>query len=100
MKDYLAHTVPEIEKIISTEQFKLSEDLLDLRFALGLSFYETANFLDLNPNIYIKYEYADTDLSPTDYQAIIDKLKTHKNYQTIIDKLKAYQKDQNTCSNN
>lgn len=42
MKDYLAHAVPEIEKIISTEQFKLSEELLDLRFALGLSFYETA----------------------------------------------------------
>lgn len=86
MKDYLAHTVLEIEKIISTEQFKLSEEILDLRFALGLSFYETANFLDLNPSVYIKYEYADTDLSPDDYQAIIDKLK-------------AYQKDKPTCSN-
>lgn len=86
MKDYFAHAVPEIEKIISTEQFKLSEKLLDLRFALGLSFYETANFLDLDPRVYIKYEYADTDLSPDDYQAIIDKLK-------------AYQKDSPTCSN-
>lgn len=86
MKDYLAHAVPEIEKIISTEQFKLSEDLLDLRFALGLSFYETAQFLELDPNVYIKYEYANTDLSPDDYQAIIDKLK-------------AYQKDSPTCSN-
>lgn len=87
MKDYLAHTIPEVEKIISTEQFKLSEKILDLRFALGLSFYETANFLDLDPNVYIKYEYADTDLSPDDYQ-------------DIIDKLKAYKKDQSPCSNN
>lgn len=87
MKDYLAHTIPEVEKIISTEQFKLSEKILDLRFALGLSFYETANFLDLDPNVYIKYEYADTDLSPN-------------NYQATIDKLKAYQKDQSTCSTN
>ena len=87
MKDYLAHAVPEIEKIISTEQFKLSEELLDLRFALGLSFYETAKWLNLDPNVYIKYEYADTDLSPNDYQ-------------DIIDKLKAYQKDSPTCSNN
>lgn len=86
MKDYLAHAVPQIEKIVSTEQFKLSEELLDLRFALGLSFYETANFLDLDPKVYIEYEYANTDLSPDDYQ-------------TVIDKLKAYQKDQNTCSN-
>lgn len=86
MKDYLAHAVPEIKKIISTEQFKLSEELLDLRFALGLSFYETAKWLDLDPSIYIKYEYADTDLSPNDYQ-------------DIIDKLKAYQKDKPTCSN-
>lgn len=86
MKDYLAHAVPEIEKIISTEQFKLSEELLDLRFALGLSFYETAQFLELDPNIYIKYEYANTDLSPNDYQAVINKLK-------------AYQKDKPTCSN-
>lgn len=86
MKDYLAHAVPEIEKIISTEQFKLSEEILDLRFALGLSFYGTAKFLDLDPRIYIKYEYADTDLSPN-------------NYQDIIDKLKAYQKDKPTCSN-
>lgn len=93
MKDYLAHTIPEIEKIISTEQFKLSEELLDLRFALGLSFYETAQFLELDPNVYIKFEYADTDLSPNDYQAVIDKLKTHKTYQTIIDNLKAFQKD-------
>lgn len=87
MKDYLAHAVPEIKKIISTEQFKLSEELLDLRFALGLSFYETAQFLELDPNVYIKYEYADTDLSPSDYQAVINKLKT-------------YQKDKPTCSNN
>lgn len=86
MKDYLAHAVPEIEKIISTEQFKLSKELLDLRFALGLSFYETAKCLDLDPRVYIKYEYADTDLSPN-------------NYQDIIDKLKAYQKDKPTCSN-
>lgn len=86
MKDYLAHAVPEIEKIISTKQFKLSEELLDLRFALGLSFYETAQFLELDPNVYIKFEYADTDLSPNDYQ-------------DIIDKLKAYQKDSPTCSN-
>lgn len=93
MKDYLAHTVPQVEKIVSTEQFKRSEELLDLRFALGLSFYETTTFLDLNPKVYIKYEYADTDLNPADYQAIIDKLKTHKSYQTIIDNLKAFQKD-------
>lgn len=86
MKDYLAHAVPQVEKIISTEQFKLSEKLLDLRFALGLSFYETAQFLELDPNVYIKYEYADTDLSPSDYQAVINKLK-------------AYQKDKPTCSN-
>lgn len=86
MKDYLAHAVPEIEKIISTEQFKLSEELLDLRFALGLSFYETAQFLEIDPNVYIKYEYADTDLSPD-------------NYQIIINKLKAYQKDSPACSN-
>jgi hypothetical protein len=86
MKDYLAHAVPEIEKIISTEQFKLSEERLDLRFALGLSFYETTELLNLNPNIYIKYKYADTDLSPSDYQAVINKLKT-------------YQKDKPACSN-
>lgn len=86
MKDYLAHVIPQVEKIISTEQFKLSEELLDLRFALGLSFYETTKLLNLDPNVYIKYEYADTDLSPNDYQAIIDKLK-------------AYQKDKPTCSN-
>ena len=86
MKDYLAHAIPEIEKIISTEQFKLSEELLDLRFALGLSFYETAKWLDLDPTVYIKYEYTDTNLSPNDYQ-------------NIIDKLKAYQKESPTCSN-
>lgn len=93
MKDYLAHAIPEIEKIISTEQFKLSEEILDLRFALGLSFYETAQFLELDPNDYIKFEYADTDLSPDNYQAIINKLETHKNYQAIIDNLKAFQED-------
>lgn len=93
MKDYLAHVIPQVEKIISTEQFKLSEKLLDLRFALGLSFYETAAFLDLDPKVYIEYEYANTDLSPDDYQTVIDKLRTHKNYQAIIDNLKTFQED-------
>lgn len=93
MKDYLAHVIPQVEKIISTEQFKLSEELLDLRFALGLSFYETAAFLDLDPKVYIEYEYANTDLSPDDYQTVIDKLRTHKNYQAIINNLKAFQED-------
>lgn len=93
MKDYLAHVIPQVEKIISTEQFKLSEELLDLRFALGLSFYETAAFLDLDPKVYIEYEHANTDLSPDNYQTVIDKLRTHKNYQAIIDNLKAFQED-------
>ena len=74
---YLINDDPYLKKRTSTEQFKLSEELLDLRFALGLSFYETAALLNINPKTYIKYEYADTDLSPDAYQALINDLKAY-----------------------
>ena len=39
---------PELKRIISTEQFKLSEELMDLRFELSFSEQEMAQIIDLS----------------------------------------------------
>lgn len=66
---------PHIKAFMSTEQFKLSEDLLDLRFELDLSVYEAAERVNMTLEHYMKFEYADTDLSPDDYRDLIKRLK-------------------------
>lgn len=48
VKDYsLGGKIPEIEEIINTDQFKISEEILDARFEKGLSVDEAAQVAGL-----------------------------------------------------
>ena len=53
------------------EQFILSERLLDLRYNIGLSFDETAEILNLLPEVYIDYEYGLDTIPVEDYHRCI-----------------------------
>ena len=54
-----------------TEQFILSEKLLDLRYDVGLSFDETAEVLNLSPEDYIDYEYGLDNIPVEEYYRCI-----------------------------
>lgn len=71
---FFANNNPAIVKEINTEQFQLSEQLLDLRYAHGLTFEEAAKLLGIPEDIYISYEYGDSAISIMEYVSVIDKL--------------------------
>lgn len=66
---------PHVRAFMSTEQFKLSEDLLDLRLELDISVYEAADRVNMTLEHYMKFEYADTDLSHDAYRDLIKRLR-------------------------
>lgn len=79
VKDYsLGGKIPEIEEKINTDQFKISEEILDIRFKKGLSFDEAAQVVGLSPEKYIKFEYGDSDINVSEYCKVIHKLKDYK----------------------
>lgn len=79
VKDYsLGGKIPEIAEIITTDQFKISEEILDIRFKKGLSFDEAAEVVGLPRENYIKFEYGDTDINVSEYHKVLRKLKDYK----------------------
>lgn len=78
VKDYsLGGKIPEIEEKINTDQFKISEEILDTRFEKGLSFEEAAQVVGLPNEKYIKFEYGDTDMPVSEYRKILRKLRDY-----------------------
>lgn len=78
VKDYsLGGKIPEIEEIINTDQFKISEEILNARFERGLSFNEAAQVVGLSRENYIKFEYSDTDINVSEYRKVLRKLKDY-----------------------
>lgn len=79
VKDYsLGGKIPEIAEIINTDQFKISEEILDIRFEKGLSFDEAAEEVGLSRENYIKFEYGDSDINVSEYRKVLHKLKDYK----------------------
>lgn len=78
VKDYsLGGEIPEIEELINTDQFKISEEILDARFEKGLSFDEAAQVVGLSREKYIKFEYGDNDISVSEYRDVLRKLRDY-----------------------
>ena len=78
VKDYsLGGKIPEIAEIINTDQFKISEEILDTRFEKGLSFAEAVQVVGLSREKYIKFEYGDIDISLSEYRNVLRKLKDY-----------------------
>lgn len=79
VKDYsLGGKIPEIKEIINTDQFKISEEILDARFEKGLSFEEATQIVGLPKEEYIKFEYGDSDINVSEYRKVLRKLKNYK----------------------
>ena len=79
VKDYsLGGKIPEIKEIINTDQFKISEEILDARLEKKLSFEEAAKIAELPQEKYIKFEYGDSDINVSKYRKVLRKLKNYK----------------------
>ena len=84
VKDYsLGGKIPEIEKKINTDQFKISEEILDVRFEKGLSFDEVAQVVGMPREKYIKFEYGDNDLGLPEYYEVLHKLREYKSKPSV-----------------
>lgn len=90
---------PKIKEKISSEQFKLSEILLDKRYELNLSFAKISNIVGLTEDEYIKYEYGNTQIPVEDYHKAIAKIeeyeKDHSQVNITLNKNEYVVKKQN-----
>ena len=69
--------LPELKRIISTEQFKLSEELMDLRFELSFSEEEMAQIIDISLQEYLQMEFAMEDISIEKYRTALEKVRKY-----------------------
>ena len=68
---------PELKRIISTEQFKLSEELMDLRFELSFSEQEMAQIIDISLQEYLQMEFAMEDIPIENYRTALEKVREY-----------------------
>ena len=66
--------LPELRRIISTEQFKLSEELMDLRFELSFSEQNMAQIIDISLQEYLQMEFAMEDIPIEKYRTALEKV--------------------------
>lgn len=75
---------PKIKEKLSSEQFKLSEILLDKRYELNLSFAKISEIVGLSKDEYIKYEYGNTDIPVEDYYRAIKRIETYERHLSQV----------------
>ena len=65
---------PEINEKLESEQFKYSEQIMDMRIILKLTPNEIAKFLNITPEQYIDYEYCELYISVKKYKEMLTNL--------------------------
>lgn len=71
--------LPELKNIISTEQFALSEQLMDLRYELALSEQEMAEIVGKSLQDYLLLECAMESIPVEEYEQALKKVNEYKN---------------------
>ena len=65
---------PEINEKLESEQFKNSEQIMDMRIKLELTPNEIAKFLNITPEQYIDYEYCELNIPVKKYKEMLTNL--------------------------
>lgn len=60
---------------MQTDQFLLSEDILDKRFELGVDAEKMSKILEISLNDYMKLEYGDPSVDLIKFKSALKKLK-------------------------
>lgn len=68
---------PIIQRKIESEQWLLSETLIDRRFELDYPIEKMAKIADVEMDIYLKLEYCDIDIPVEDYVKALHNLDTY-----------------------
>ncbi|HFI0402111.1 TPA: hypothetical protein ACGOWV_000310 [Streptococcus suis] len=71
--------LPELNEIISTKQFELSEELMDLRFKLGLTEEQMAKIIQIPIQDYLSMEFGLETIPIDRYESAISKMKAREN---------------------
>lgn len=64
-----------LNKIIESEQFPYSEEILSLHGEIDLPFLEIAKRLNISAEEYLEYRYCNLEIPVEKYQIIIERLK-------------------------
>ncbi|HFI0026742.1 TPA: hypothetical protein ACGOVU_002078 [Streptococcus suis] len=75
--------LPELNKIISTKQFELSEELMDLRFKLGLTEEQMAKIIQIPIQDYLSMEFGQETIPIDRYESAISKMKEYAMLEKI-----------------
>lgn len=62
---------PEINEKLESEQFKYSEQIMDIRIMLALTPNEIAKYLKITPEQYIDYEYCELNIPVDKYKEML-----------------------------
>lgn len=65
---------PEINEKLESEEFKYSEQIMDMRIMLELTPNEIAKFLNITPEQYIDYEYCELNIPVKQYKKMLTNL--------------------------
>lgn len=68
----------DVQKKMQTEQFALSEILLDKRFGLSLDFEKIAEIAGFSPQEYIDLEYGEPTIPIESYRQAIEKIDEYE----------------------
>ena len=70
--------IPELKKMRWTEQFAISEELMDLRYELTLSEQEMAEIVGKSLQDYLRLEYVVESIPMEEYEEALQKINTYK----------------------
>lgn len=76
--------LPELKKLISTEQFVKSEELMDLRYELALYEREMAEILGKSLQDYLLLEYAMESIPVEEYEKALQKVNEYKTKKGLV----------------
>lgn len=65
---------PKINEKLESEQFKYSEQIMDMRIILALTPNEIAKYLKITPEQYIDYEYCELNIPVEKYKEMLTNL--------------------------
>ena len=76
--------LPDLKKLISTEQFVLSEKLMDLRYELALSEQEMAEIVGKSLQDYLRLEYVMESIPMEEYEKALQKVNEYKTKKGLV----------------
>ena len=83
LEELIQEHKPELVETMQTEQYRLSNQIVQLRVQSNLRLEDLATKLGITPEDYIDYEYGETKYSVEEYKHLINKIEQIKERSDI-----------------